>query len=263
LNNYAFQTVARPAFAPYDRMMENILPYGDASPNRRGLILGLSGGIGKEGWIQPKGSYVLQMQEIQPIYVLNGAGDAVLPADSQDPTAVPRVFGGWEAALVLDFAKGLEGTPSVLSLAGDYRHQTSDTGFAGAEPFTVDTFVVTADAGPFPAIPLVEGMVLTASYTQAQSKGDEFFLSGTGVPPTLAQYHSFLDSGALGLYGTGLTAPQTMSVTRTSVAVGFKVPLSRSMELRGDWFINRYTWAEMPSFDRREQIWVLGYELTF
>jgi len=264
LNNYVFQTVNLPAFAPYDRMLENILPYGDASPNRRGLILGLSGGIGKEGWIQPKGSYVLQMQEIQPNYVLTGPGvSTVLPVDSQDPTAVARVFGGWEAALVLDFAKGLEGLPANLSLAGDYKHQTSDTGFAGSEPFTVDTFVVTADAGPFPTLPLLEGVVLTAAYAQSQSKGDEFFLTGSGSPPTLAQYHSLLDSDSLGAYGSGLTAPQPMSITRTSLAIGFKVPLSRNFELRGDWFINKYTWAEMPAFDRREQIWVMGYELTF
>jgi hypothetical protein len=60
-----------------------------------------------------------------------------------------------------------------------------------------------------------------------------------------------------------------MELTRTSMSIGFRVPLSRTFELRGDWFINRYEGPALPStalfagFDRREQIWVLGYELTF
>jgi len=49
-----FQNVGRPSFAPYDRMEENMLPYGDATPNREGLILFLSADIEKIGWLKPK-----------------------------------------------------------------------------------------------------------------------------------------------------------------------------------------------------------------
>jgi len=267
-NNFVFQDVDRPTFAPFDRMVENVFPYGDATPNRKGIILSLGGGIGKEGWIKPRGSYILQMEEWQPNYVLVTSGDAVLPADSQDSSANARSFGGWEAALTLDLSKVLEGSPSTLSIAGDFKHQTTDLGWnplapaPAPEPFMVDTLIVTADAGPFPQVPLLEGIVLTAAFLQAQSQGSEYFLMGPGkgTPPTLGQYHSYIDTGVLlpGTYGL-----QEMTITRTSMAVGFKVPMGRALELRGDWIINKYTWAEMPAFDRREQIWVLGYELSF
>ena len=79
LNGYVFQNVARPSFAPYDRMMENALPYGDATPNREGYVLGFSADIGKGGWVKPQASCLVNMHEIQPdyVYVSIGGGTGV------------------------------------------------------------------------------------------------------------------------------------------------------------------------------------------
>jgi hypothetical protein len=257
LDNYVFQNVGRPTFAPYDRMAENMLPYGDATPDREALILGFSAEIGKDGWLKPQGTYTVFGHELQPDYVLTPAGNSVLPVDSDSPTTNVRKFGGYEGALTLDFAKALDGTPATCDLSGDYKHQTTDLGLGGP-PFTVNTLIVSADAGPFPGVPLFEGLVLSAAYEQAQASGSEFSLNGVGEPPTLASYSSYFDSGSIGNY-----LYQALDITRTSWALGVKCPVSKTFEIHGDVFINQYTWSDQPNFNRREYIWRMMYELTF
>ena len=258
LNGYVFQNVTRPSFAPYDRMAENALPYGDATPNREGYVLGFSADIGKGGWVKPQASYLLNLHELQPDYVLtaNNSPD-VLPVDSNLPQTNTRTFGGYEGALSIDFAKGLEGLPPTLDLAFDYKHQTTDLGL-GAAPFSVDTFIVCADAGPFPQIPLLEGLTLSGAFEMTQSSGNEYTLKNTGQPPTLASYSSIVDNSQLGNY-----LNQALNITLTSLAFGFKCPLSPTFDIHGDWFYNQYTWNDVPGFDRREQIWRLTYDVSF
>jgi hypothetical protein len=264
LNNYVFQTVGRPAFAPYDRMAENMLPYGDATPDREALILGFSAEIGKDGWLKPQATYTAYAQELQPDYVLTSAGNSVVPVDSYNYSWSTNVrkFGGYEGALTLDFAKALDSTLSTWDLSGDYKHQTTDLGL-GASPFTVNTLIVSADAGPFPGVPLFEGLVLSGAYEQAQSSGSEYTFnasspSGTGEPPTLATYSSYFDNELLGDYSY-----QALDITRTSWAIGIKCPISKTFDIHGDVFINKYTWSDVPSFDRREYIYRMTYDLTF
>ncbi len=257
LNNYVFQSVGRPAFAPYDRMAENTLPYGDATPDREALILGFSAEIGKDGWLKPQGTYTVFAQELQPDYVLTPAGNSVLPVDSASPTTNFRKFGGYEGALTLDFAKAIENSLSTWDLSGDYKHQTTDLGL-GQPPFTVNTLIVSADAGPFPGVPLFEGLVLSGAYEQAKSTGSEYSLNNVGEPPTLASYSSYFDSGSIGNY-----LYQALDINRTSWAIGVKCPISKTFDIHGDVFINKYTWGDVPSFDRREYIWRMMYDLTF
>jgi hypothetical protein len=249
LNNYVFQGVNRPAFAPYDRMAENILPYGDATPNRQGFVLAFSAGLGKGGWLKPQAVWDLDLQELQPDYV--GGTTAV------DGLTTTRSFGGYEGALTADLAKALDGMPKTCALSVDYKHQTTDLG-TGAPPFSVDTFIASADAGPFPHVPLFEGLVVSLAYEWAQSTGSEYVLTGEGSPPTLAQYATYFDNSLIGAYSY-----QALDISRASWAFGFKCPLSSTFEIHGDWFINEYIWADQPDFDRREQIWRLTYEVSF
>lgn len=255
LDNYVFQDVNRPSFAPYDRMAENILPYGDATPNREGFVLGGSAELGKEGWLKPQLSVDLGMRELQPNLALTVTGPVAV--DSGTNTANARTFTGVEGALKADCNKVLDGLPSTCSIALDYKHQTTDLGL-GAAPFSVDTFILSADAGPFPDIPLLEGMVLSGAYELNQGSGNEYSLNNLGTPPTLAEYPFYLDPSLIGQY-----TYQTLDITRTSWSFGFKLPLSQSANLHGDWFYHQYTWASEPGFDRREEIWRATYELSF
>jgi hypothetical protein len=122
----------------------------------------------------------------------------------------------------------------------------------------VDTLIVAADAGPFPHVPLVEGLILSAAYEQTQSSGSEYTLNGIGSPPTLGAYSSEFDTTSVGTYSL-----QSLNLKRTSWAFGVKCPISPTFELHGDVFLNQYTWSDVPSFDRREQIWRLTYEVSF
>jgi hypothetical protein len=259
LKGYVFQNVTRPAFAPYDRMAENALPYGDATPNREGYVLGFSADLGKDGWIKPQASYLLNVHEIQPdyVYVSIGGGTGVLPVDSHNPQTNIRSFSGYEGALSIDFAKGLPGLPPACDVAFDYKHQETDLGL-GVAPFSVDTFIACADAGPFPQIPLLEGLILSGAFEQSQSSGSEYTLNGVGNPPTLASYSSILDNSELYNY-----LYQPLNITRTSYAFGVRCPIGPTFEIRGDWFYNQYTWSDVPGFDRREQIWRLTYAVSF
>ncbi len=258
LNGYVFQNVSRPTFAAYDRMAENALPYGDATPNREGYVLGFSGDIGKGGWVKPQASYLLDMREIQPDYVLTGAGQDVLPVDSAKAQTNTRSFSGYEGALSLDMAKGISGLPPTCDVAFDYKHQETDLGL-GAPPFTVDTYIVCADAGPFPQIPLLEGLTLSGAFEQAQSSGNEYTLdTGQENPPVDAAYSAIVNNTFLGQY-----AYTPLNITRTSYAFGARCPIGTTFEIHADWFYNQYTWSDVPGFDRREQIWRLTYEVSF
>jgi hypothetical protein len=149
--------------------------------------------------------------------------------------------------------------PSTCGLAADFKSQTTGLGLDSGS-FNVDTLILTADAGPFPGIPLFDGLVLSAAFEQAQASGNEYVLgdyedSGT---PTLAEYPFFLDPSLIGSFTN-----RALNVTRDSWTLGFKYPLSHNAELHADWFYNQYTWSDVPSFDRREEIWRLTYAITF
>ena len=254
-NTLIFSGLNRPSFAYFDRMVENMLPYGDATPNREGVVLGFLGEIGKDGWLKPQASYVVKMREIQPNYVLTPAGNSLMTVDTGLPTAFTRTYSGYEGALTIDFAKALEGTPATCDIAADYKHQSTDLG-DGVNGFAVNSLVLCADVGPFPSIPLFDGLVLSAAYERAQSTGHEYVLAGN--PTTLAYYASFLDNSALGHY-----ALLPLNITRTSWAFGIKYPISHDFEVRGDCFLNTYEWADFPSYGRRDQIWRMTYAVTF
>ncbi len=275
LSGFAFQGVNQQIFEPYDRMSENILPYGDATPDREGLILGFTADIGKGGWLKPQASYVVKMKELQPNYVLTGTGNEVLPVDSAEPVTSIRSFGGYEGALTVNLAKALEGTPKTCALSGDYKHQTTDLG-TGASSFIVNTYIICADIGPFPQVPLFEGLILSAAYEQAASSGYEYTLNTPAFTqaadiPTLAEYYFYFNNLPTNAnpYNqsydpkNALYKLQLLDFTKTSWAFGLKCPVSRTIVVHGDWFINGYTWSNVPGYDRREQIWRATCEVSF
>src|SRR6202044_2768474 len=129
---------------------------------------------------------------------LNAAGTGQIPVDSQTNTATPRVFGGYEGALTVDFAKAFDLKAQTYGVQFDYKHQTTDLGLAGVSPFTVNTLILAADFN----IPLstLSSVVWSAAFEQAQSSGSEYFLNGAGNPSTLANYSFYLDTSTLGSY---------------------------------------------------------------
>jgi len=254
LNQFIFQNVNRPFFAPYDRLSENFLPYGDASPNREGLILGFSAELGDKGWLKPQASYVVSGQEIQPNVVLNSAGTAAVPVDSQTNTTTPRVFGGYEAALTVDLAKAFSLNNQTYDVQVDYKHQTDDLGLGGASPFTVNNLILAGDFN----IPLhfLSTVVWSVAFEQAQSTGSEYVFGGN--PATWASYSFYLDDSELGKY-----VYEPLNLTRQTLAFGALLPLGDKIDLRADLFLTRYNWTDVPTYDRQDQIWRFTYEAHF
>lgn len=268
-DRYVFQGVGRPVFAAYSRLSENFLPYGEASPNREGFILGFNGELGKDGWLKPRASYLLKCREFQPNYVLNAPGTAMLPVDSTVATTTARAFGGWEASLVMDLAKAFDGFLGTCSVGGEYKQQKTEwstssvlAGPPAEGPFTVNTMIFCADAGPFPGVPLFEGLILSAAYQQTQSTGSEY---GFSTAPATAQYGAYFDSSQMGSYSYF-----ALNTLRTTWAFGVKLPLSKTFDVHADWFIDEQKWNDYQTyfpgageFDQRTQIWRLTYEVSF
>ena len=260
LDDFVFQDLGRPSFAIYDRLSENMMPYGDATPNREGLILGLDAEFGKGGWLKPQFVYVptisgLQMREIQPNLVVNSSGAGWVPVENGNNFEPPvRLFGGYEGALSVDLAKALE-ERGTYKVAFDYKHQTTDLQLGGPL-FTADTLIAAADfTVPFKPI---KSVVWSAAFEQVQSTGEEYTLTGQGAPPTLAQYPFALDSGSVGAYSL-----QDLNLTKTTLAFGLLYPFSDKINFRVDWFRTDYSWKDQPSFDSHEQIWRFTYETRF
>jgi hypothetical protein len=258
LNQFVFQNVSRPYFAPYDRLSENFLPYGDASPNREGLIMGLAGELGEKGWLKPQASYVVSGQEIQPNYVLNSTGTGNVPVDSGTNTTTPRIFGGYEGALTVDFAKAFDLKNQTYDVEADYKHQTDDLGL-GVSPFTVNSLILAGDFN----IPLstISTVVWSVAFEQTQSSGSEYVLNGTGNPPTLAQYPFYLDTPPT--MTSSIYSYTPLNLTRQTLAFGALYPLGDKIDFRADLFLTSYHWSDFPSYDRQDQIWRFTYEAHF
>jgi hypothetical protein len=256
INNYPIQGVAQPSFAPYDRMEENMLPYGDASPNREGMVVGISADIGNNGWLKPQFQFVpdvpgLQMQEIQPNYVLSGGGTNVTTMDGD--AAVPRTFNDYEGALTLNFAKAFDLKGKTYQISVDYKDQVTNLG-SGLSPYEVDTFITSADF----TVPIAgfDTVVLSAAFEQAISTGGEYTFVSQGYPNSLAAYQFYLDS-------PGQYAYTPLNITKTTWACGLMYPVSKTIDIRCDYFYNYYTWTDVPSFDRVDEIVRFTYDAHF
>jgi hypothetical protein len=259
LNQSPFQGINRPSYAPYDRTAENMLPYGDATPNRSVFLLGLSGAVGNKGWFQPQASVVIKAQELQPNYVLNSQGTGAIPVDSQSNTSVGRTFGGGEGALTMDFAKMANMAGKTYDIQFDYKYQTTDLGI-GASPFTSKTIIGAADFN----IPLkmFSPVVWSAAFEQTQSSGSEYFLSD-GNPPNLGEYLFYV----IPYSSSGTPNPQftyqAMNMTRQTWAFGVKYPLSSLVDIRADCFFTNYVWTDVPSYNRTDEVWRFTYEAHY
>ena len=252
-----FQGMSLPFFAPYDRLDENILPYGDATPNREVFLLGFNGTLGSNGWLNLQLSDTLAAKEWQPDYVQTGSGSTVLPVDSLKSSMVARTFGGGEAAVVADLAKAWDKAPSTCVLTGDFKQQSSDLG-SGMDPFTVKSWFVGADVGPVPYVKFLGKVVFSVSYGQTKATGSEYTLNSFGMPPTLDGYWSLYDNTPLG----GLSY-RALNISRDTLAFGAQVKLSKTFVIHADLFSHKWTWADAPTYDRRDQTWKLTNEISF
>jgi hypothetical protein len=255
LNNFVFQDVNRPSFAPYDRLSENMLPYGDATPNREGTILGFSAEIGRDGWLKPQASYVLNgMHEIQPDNIL---GQDAVSVTSVDGNSI-RTFGGYEAALTISLDKALGLKSRTYDFQFDTKHQTTDLG-DGVNSLTVNTLIFATDF-TIP-VPVITPVIWSAALEETDSSGKEYVLNGVGNPTSLANYPFFLDNSN---FNNNVTYNlQALDLTRTTLAFGFKYPLSDLINFRGDYFLTNYNWTDVPGYQRYENIWRFTYEAHF
>ncbi|HVZ79314.1 MAG TPA: hypothetical protein VHE12_00785 [bacterium] len=252
LNRYPVSAAGRPVFATYDRLNENALPYGDATPNRQGLILGFDADI--EAWLHPRAKLMTGFKETTANYVLNGAGTGGVAVDTLDSVGAERTFEGWEGAMTVELAKPLELKGKTYQLGFDYKDET--TTLFGSSKFDVTTLIASADfTVPFAGF---DSVVLSTAFVQTQAAGSEYTLAGAGNPPTLANYSFYLDTGSLGQYSY-----TPLNLTRTTLAFGFLYPLSKTINFRGDLFINEYSWKDVPSYDRTDQIMRFTYEAHF
>jgi len=259
LNQSPFQGINRPSYAPYDRTAENILPYGDATPDRSVLLLGLSGAAGERGWFQPKASIVIRAQEIQPNYVLSSLGTGSIPVDSQNNTSVGRTFGGGEGALTLDFAKMANLPGKTYDIQFDYKTQTTNLGI-GAPAFSSNTLIGAADFNiPYK---MFSPVIWSAAFEQTQSSGSEYVLSG-GNPPNLGEYLFYV----IPYTPSGNPNPQftyqALNMTRQTWAFGLKYPLSSLVNIRADCFFTSYNWTDVPSYNRNDEVWRFTYEAHY
>jgi hypothetical protein len=153
----------------------------------------------------------------------------------------------------MELARAFELKGKTCQLGFDYKNQ--NTTLFGSQNFTVNTLIGSFDFNvPFEGF---DSVILSAAFVQAQATGSEYVLSG-GNPPTLASYSFYLDTATLGQYTF-----TPLNLTRRTLAFGFKYPLSSSINFRGDLFINEYAWADVPGYDRTDQIMRFTYEAHF
>lgn len=256
LNNFVFQDVDRPSFAPYDRLSENMLPYGDATPNREGTILGFSADIGQNGWLKPQASYVLNgFHENQPDTILNQAGTGVTAVDGDSI----RTFSGYELALTVSLDKAFGLKSRTYDFQFDYKNQTTNLG-DGVNSLTVNTLILATDFNI--PVPILTPVIWSAALEQTSSAGSEYVLSGYGNPTSLGEYPFFEDNSNYNNIDTNYNL-QALNLTRTTLVFGFKYPLSDSINFRGDYFFTSYNWPDNPGYVNNDNIMRFTYEAHF
>jgi len=254
LNGSPFQGVLRPSFAPYDRLAENALPYGDSTPDRQGIVLGFSGDIGEKGWLKPQFSFE-SIQEIQPDYVLRPDGSGLVVVDYGTLTAPTRSFTDFEGALTVDFAKAFDLSGRTYDIQFDFKDQSTDLGLGG-DPFAVQTIIAACDFN-IPAH-FLNTVVWSAAFEQVQATGNEFVLLNQGNPPTFGEYSFTMDTSTLGQY-----AYLPLNLTKQTYAFGLKLPLNDMANFRADYFLTQYNWSDLPSYTQYDQVWRFGYYVKF
>jgi|GEM_PF-970150 len=276
-DRYLFSDVSRPSFAAFDRLVESIQPYGDATPNRKGFKGGFEGKLLKKGWLHPQVWYT-SAEEVEPnwVRVPHSSGvDRVLAVDQGTNTATTRSFTGLDAALQMDLAAAL-GYKCTIAVGAEYKKQSSDLGVAKMD---ADSIVGSLDLPPsilpalFVPIDLLvaakvmdkkfygkfnkwfKGIDFNVAYRQVKGKGQEYGLSGT----TLAQYAFQPIATDLGKYSL-----RSFDVKRDEFLVGIRYQITKTLNVRGDWS-QRTEKIEDPNApsETRSQEWRMLYEASF
>ena len=271
-DRFLFTDVGRPTFAPYDRLEEAILPYGDATPNRKGFTAGLEAKWLKKGWLHPQAWYTTA-KEIEPNWVRDSTGQyttagQVVAVDSITLHApVCRDFTGIDAAVQMDLAVAL-GLKSTLGLGGEFKKQTSDLGYAKMDSRTI---VGTLDLPPsVVCLPVLiatafnskvyenfnrwfKGLDFNVAVRQIKGSGREYGLDGT----TLAEYAFQPVNTDLGKYSL-----MSYDLTRTELMMGVRYQISKTLNVRADW-LQRTEKIDETNATTRDQEWRMMYEASF
>jgi hypothetical protein len=254
LNNFVFQGVSQPFFAFYDRLEENIFPYGDATPNRQGCRGTLSADLGEGGWLKPQASFT-RAEEIQANDVMGPDGSPYsVEFNVLDHDSPLRTFTGMEGALTVDFAKGLDEKGKTYSLGLDYKRQET-TWDMDLSPFEVNTFIAAVDFSV--PVKAFSSVVISAAVEHTFSKGEEFVYK-IGDYSTFTTYPFYMNSAALGAFDYTF-----LNLSKTTWAWGLMYPLSKTIRFKADWFITSFSWTDHPEYDRRDQVMRFTYEASF
>jgi hypothetical protein len=246
-NEWVFQSISSPQFAVYDRVAENIFPYGDATPNRQGIVGGILAALGNQGWIKPEFFYT-SAHEIQPNWVLNATATGLVAADSGLATAGIRTFSSSDGALRLNLGNALQ-LSNRLTVGGEFKEENT-TG--NGTSLTVKTIIGELDFVPPGSY--FSPWVISLGYESARAQGWEYVLTGT----TYAAYEFYTDAAAVGTYT--LT---DLNLSETTVAVGLKYKINSQMDLRGEWFDEQTQQYNMANYASRVQEWSINCESTF
>jgi hypothetical protein len=256
-NRDLFLGVERVFFAPYDRVADNIFPYGDATPNREGFVAGLSAVLGSKGWLKP-GAFYTKADELKPAVVLvPGAVPALKTVDSMENTAVAhtRAFKGMEGVLTADAAAALGGKDKLV-FGFDFRNQQTDLKTqSGNVSLKTDTWMATADF----ILPLswMRWADLSFLYGREKAAGSEYAdFSG------LASYPSYGDSSALGTYRLKDARDPAYNFTRDFWAVNLKFAVGKNAALKSSVYQEQLKPKEEKDFDSRHLEWRMGYEVS-
>jgi hypothetical protein len=256
-NRSLFLDVDRPSFAPYSRVDDNILPYGDATPNRKGLVAGLNllrRDPKEKRILSSVGAYVTQMEEITPNLVLvpeatPAAGvtmDLPYSVDSQTNTAAARKFTGLELVSSQDWAPVL-GLKDKLVVGLGYRTQKTEF-----ETIQLETKTSMATLDFILPVKWMRWADMSLLWGQTLAKGQEFCINDGPY----AAYPFYGDRSPLGTYKL-----MDLGGCRTFWAWALKYGYNKNVSLTGDVYHETIRLNGVPN-DTRELKWRIGYEVS-
>lgn len=249
-NQFAFQGLGSPAYSAYSRLDENIFPYGDATPNREAWVGNLSAELGREGWIKPQVQGTLA-RELQANFVQGGSPNPPAAEDLSGTIFPIRHFTGLEGVLGMELAKPLGLTDRTFNIAADYKWQKTDLN-GGLEGLTVSRLTAGTDFNL--PIPGFESLLASVGLTLGWSNGSEF---SSAVGSAAASYPFYLDTPLSSyLY-------QRMDVNWDRLVFGLLCPLSKSVAMKADLFIDHYDWNGVALYPKGRHFLRFTYEADF
>lgn len=248
---FPFMGMDLPSFAVYDRLRENIFPYGESTPNREAWVGSLSAKLGSKGWIRPEAVGTLA-SEMQANFVRDGLGNDVAAEDLTGTIFPVREFIGLDGALILELAGPLAlGGDRTFNIGGGYKWQRTELN-EGLEGLETDIASLGTDFSL--PIPGFEGILLSAGAELGRSNGNEF---ATSVGSSLVAYPSYY------VMPLASWSYQSMDSEWTELAFGALFPLNPTVKFKADLLIRHEERNGADLYPRGRHFLRFTYEAAF